>query len=218
MPQNHEDDLGNTNDQPNVEAASKDDWYKKPERPSIDFRPPQTLISKIAKVKKLPPTFDKLMSTPINFSAYFMNNLKIKNLTQEHLVGPDFNLLKWTCRSQVELEYNFKECYKAVIDRLDWTNLEGHEYPFDLSKPLPLIKVQGITHWGLKQQRFNGYASNRQSKHDVFSTKRIITVTHVKVMKWYDYGYLEEIVVQREDHQLYKFKEGDFPRLNLRDI
>ncbi|GKD57739.1 hypothetical protein Tco_1291126, partial [Tanacetum coccineum] len=37
-------------------------------------------------------------------------------------------------------------------------------------------------------------------------------------MKWYDYGYLEEIVVQREDQKLYKFKEGDFPRLNLRDI
>nr|GFC45908.1 hypothetical protein [Tanacetum cinerariifolium] len=37
-------------------------------------------------------------------------------------------------------------------------------------------------------------------------------------MKWYDYGYLEEIEVQREDQQLYKFREGDFPRLNLRDI
>ncbi|GJY63073.1 hypothetical protein Tco_0464533 [Tanacetum coccineum] len=37
-------------------------------------------------------------------------------------------------------------------------------------------------------------------------------------MKWYDYSYLEEIEVQREDQNLYKFKEGDFPRLNLRNI
>ncbi|GJY86037.1 hypothetical protein Tco_0500063 [Tanacetum coccineum] len=37
-------------------------------------------------------------------------------------------------------------------------------------------------------------------------------------MKWYDYGYLEEIEVRREDQQLYKFKEGDFPRLHLHDI
>ncbi|GJR95431.1 hypothetical protein Tco_0267605 [Tanacetum coccineum] len=37
-------------------------------------------------------------------------------------------------------------------------------------------------------------------------------------MRWYDYGYLEEIVVRRDDNVLYKFKEGDFPRLNLRDI
>ncbi|GKC31369.1 hypothetical protein Tco_1038663 [Tanacetum coccineum] len=37
-------------------------------------------------------------------------------------------------------------------------------------------------------------------------------------MKWYDYGYLEEIEVRREDQQLYKFKEGNFPRLHLHDI
>ncbi|GJW19863.1 hypothetical protein Tco_0027299 [Tanacetum coccineum] len=49
--------------------------------------------------------------------------------------------------------------------------------------------------------------------HDVFSRKIIIGVTHVKV-----YGYLEEIIVRREDQSLHKFKEGDFPRLNLHDI
>ncbi|GJZ53168.1 hypothetical protein Tco_0608053 [Tanacetum coccineum] len=36
-------------------------------------------------------------------------------------------------------------------------------------------------------------------------------------MKKYDYGYLEEIV-RREDQQLYKLVEGDFLRLNPRDI
>nr|GEV85807.1 hypothetical protein [Tanacetum cinerariifolium] len=46
-------DMGTTDDQPNVEATSKHDWFKKPERPptsnsdwnvgkSVDFRPPQT--------------------------------------------------------------------------------------------------------------------------------------------------------------------------------
>ncbi|GKC51608.1 hypothetical protein Tco_1074353 [Tanacetum coccineum] len=34
----------------------------------------------------------------------------------------------------------------------------------------------------------------------------------------YDYGYLEEIVVRREDDSIHKLKEGDFPNLNLRDI
>ncbi|GKD33976.1 hypothetical protein Tco_1249485 [Tanacetum coccineum] len=86
---------------------------------TIDFRPPQTWISKIAKVGNSPLTFDELMSTPIDFSAYVMNNLKIKNLTQEYLVGPAFNLLKGTCRSRVELVYHFAECYKAVTDQLD---------------------------------------------------------------------------------------------------
>ncbi|GKE15647.1 hypothetical protein Tco_1423224, partial [Tanacetum coccineum] len=125
------------------------------------------------------------------------------------------------------------------------TNPEGHEYPFDLSKPLPLIKDQGrqveptnyffnndleylkggslsikytTSTTKTKAAKFYGYVSNRKSKQDVFSTKRIIVVTHVKVVKKYDYGYLDEIIVRREDQQLYKFVEGDFPRLNLRDI
>ncbi|GJT08698.1 hypothetical protein Tco_0843160 [Tanacetum coccineum] len=53
MPQDQGGALGNTEDQPNVEEASKHDWFKKPERPptpnldwnagkQIDFRPPQT--------------------------------------------------------------------------------------------------------------------------------------------------------------------------------
>ncbi|GKD37234.1 hypothetical protein Tco_1257441, partial [Tanacetum coccineum] len=37
-------------------------------------------------------------------------------------------------------------------------------------------------------------------------------------MKKYDYGYLEEIEVRREDQKLYKFRKGDFPRLRLQDI
>ncbi|GJV56293.1 hypothetical protein Tco_1457298 [Tanacetum coccineum] len=51
MPQDQGDDFGNIEDQPNVEEASKHDWFKKPKRPStpdpdwntgkqIDFRPP----------------------------------------------------------------------------------------------------------------------------------------------------------------------------------
>ncbi|GJY94634.1 hypothetical protein Tco_0510995 [Tanacetum coccineum] len=181
MPLNQGEDLGNTEDQPNIEATSRNDWFKKPKRPLtpdsdwnttklIDFRPPQTWINKIAKAGKPPTTFDELMSTPIDFSTYVLNNLKIENLTQEYLVAYD-KYAMW-----------------------------------------------GITHWGAKRQSFYGYASNRKSKHDVFSTKRIITVTHVKVVKKYDYGYLDEIIVRRENQQLYKFIEGDFPRLNLHDI
>ncbi|GJX48045.1 hypothetical protein Tco_0273235 [Tanacetum coccineum] len=109
----------------------------------IDFKPSQTWISKIGKARKPPTTFDELMSTPIDFSAYVLHNQKIENLTQEHLVRPTFNLLKGACKSRVELEYHLEECYKAVTDKLDWINPEGHEYPFDLSKPLPLIEDQG---------------------------------------------------------------------------
>ncbi|GKA46155.1 hypothetical protein Tco_0738951 [Tanacetum coccineum] len=218
---------------------------------------PKSSGNKIVQEEKPPLSFDELISTHIDFSAYVMNHLKIDNLIQDHLVRPAFNLLKGTCRRK--------------------------KYSFDLSKPLPLIMERGrqvvpvdnfinndlgylrggssnrkyttsitktkaakydiqgikdmvpslwspvkvsydryvvweISHWGPKRQRFYGFVSNKVYKHDVYSTKRIIVVTKVKVMKWNNYGYLEEIEVRREDQQLYKFKEGDFPRLHLHDI
>ncbi|GKF49831.1 hypothetical protein Tco_0143082, partial [Tanacetum coccineum] len=56
------------------------------------------------------------------------------------MLGPAFRLLKGTRSSYAELEYDFEECYKALSEKLDWENPEGGDYPFDLSKPLPLIK------------------------------------------------------------------------------
>ncbi|GKG06043.1 hypothetical protein Tco_0326129 [Tanacetum coccineum] len=79
------------------------------------------------------------MSTPIHFSAYILNGLKIKNLTQEILLGPAFRLLKGTRTNFPKLEYDFEECYKALSEKLDLENLEGGDYPFDLTKPIPLI-------------------------------------------------------------------------------
>ncbi|GJT21733.1 hypothetical protein Tco_0891670 [Tanacetum coccineum] len=291
-PHDQEFVMGNTDDQPADKAVTKDDWWKKPEKPptpdcdwnkrqSIDFRPAQPWITKMAKDKEPPQLFDKFMNTPIDFSAFVLNRLKIENLTQETLVKQAFDLLKGTCMSFVKLEYHFEEVYKAVNDRLDWNNPEGDVYPFDLSKPLPLIQddkgrqailvdyfisnnllylkggsasrkyatsttktkaamydnIKGIedmvlnlwsptkvaydkhavwdfSHWGPKRKRYYGYACHFESSHDVFSTKRIIGVTHLDVDKRFDYGRLKEITIRREDQELYTFKEGDFPRLN----
>ncbi|GJR90266.1 hypothetical protein Tco_0214277 [Tanacetum coccineum] len=95
-----------------------------------------TLASSADKPSK---TFDELISTPIDFSAYIMNGLKITNLTQETLLAPTFKLLKGTRTNFAELEYDFEECYKALSEKLDWDNPEGGDYPCDLTKPLPLV-------------------------------------------------------------------------------
>ncbi|GKC81113.1 hypothetical protein Tco_1136830 [Tanacetum coccineum] len=76
----------------------------------------------------------------------------------------------------------------------------------------------GISHWRQQRKSFYAYARGMQSRGDVYSTKRILAVTHVKVMRKHGYGYLEEIVVRRADNVLYRFKEGDFPRLRINDI
>ncbi|GKC15051.1 hypothetical protein Tco_1011833 [Tanacetum coccineum] len=62
--------------------------------------------------------FNELMSTPIDFSGYILNGLKVKNLTQEILLGKSFRLLKGTRSNYAELEYDFEECYKALSKKL----------------------------------------------------------------------------------------------------
>ncbi|GJR36540.1 hypothetical protein Tco_1212224 [Tanacetum coccineum] len=235
-----------------------------------------------SSAKKLSKTYDDLISTPIDFSAFIMNGLKINNLTQETLLGLAFNLLKGTRSNYVELEYDFEECYKALSEKLDWVNLEGGDYPFDLTKPLPLVMngnrqvvpvdyffnndlkylqggistmtyttslmkkkdaqydlpgiedmvsniwvpvkvgykhaLWGISHWRDQRKTFYAYARGLQSRHDVYSTKRILVVTQVKVMKKHGYGYLEDVVVRRADSNLYRFKEANFPHLRINDI
>ncbi|GJV40771.1 hypothetical protein Tco_1419211 [Tanacetum coccineum] len=253
MPLNQGDDMGNTDEQPDVEAVTKDDWFKKPSRThtldpewntrkSIDDGPEQDCLNDLANTENPPLTFDDLMRTPIDFSAFSMNCLKISKLTKADLVRPVYNLLKGTCKSCVELECNMEECYRALSDQLYWNNPEGNHCPYDLNKPLPLhesregiedmvpklwspIKVAydkyaalGISHKRPKHQRFYGHMINKVSRHDVYSTMSILSVMSVTVDKWYGYGHLKEIVVRRVDTKLYKFMEGDFPRLHLNDI
>nr|GEU93517.1 hypothetical protein [Tanacetum cinerariifolium] len=74
----------------------------------------------------------------------------------------------------------------------------------------------GTYHWSPKHQKFYGYASNMETSKDVYSRHKIIVVT--SLMKYFSYSHLEEIIVQRQDDQLYKFREGDFKRLRRQDI
>ncbi|GJW43476.1 hypothetical protein Tco_0072275 [Tanacetum coccineum] len=76
----------------------------------------------------------------------------------------------------------------------------------------------GIKHWDPKLQQFFKAQLNRFSKHNVYSIQKILSVVSVKINKLHGYGHLEEIVVRKDDQQLYKFKEGDFVNLHLNNI
>ncbi|GJU36753.1 hypothetical protein Tco_1185107 [Tanacetum coccineum] len=172
-----------------------------------------------------------------------MNRLKIDKLTKARLVGPIYNLLKGTCQSSIELEYNMEECYKALSDQLDWKNPKKHRCPFDLSKPLPLkglpdaekkyttsitkrkaarYELVGIEDmipslWSVTKV---GYDKDAEQgiKHWGPMRQLFYSVVSVKVNKLHGYGHLEEIIVRRADRQLYTFKEGNFVDLHLNDI
>nr|GEW73404.1 DNA-directed DNA polymerase [Tanacetum cinerariifolium] len=54
---------------------------------------------------------------------------------------------------------------------------------------------------------------NQESALDVYSKRRIIAVTELKIVEWHNYKHLDWISVRRDDDKTYKFKEGDFKRL-----
>ncbi|GJS37607.1 hypothetical protein Tco_0535989 [Tanacetum coccineum] len=156
------------------------------------------------------------MDTPLDFSVFMMYRLKVDTITPELLAGPTFELMKGTCKSLVELEYFFEEVYKATTDQLDWNNLEGHQYPQDLRKLLPLISNSR----GRQVIPFDHFINNdlAESAHDVYYKRRIIAITKLQIVEWHGYKHLDRITVHRDDDKLYTFKEGDFKRLRVQDI
>nr|GEV55364.1 zinc finger, CCHC-type [Tanacetum cinerariifolium] len=191
--------------------------------------------------------FNELMDTPLDFSNFLINRLKVDTLTLELLVGPTYELMKGSCKSLIELEYHLEEVYKATTDQLDWVNPEGassRKYTTSITKtkaadygdikwiedlvprtmwieePIGYDKhaLWGVSHWGRKRQQFYDFAVNRESARNVYSKRRIIAVTKLKIIEWHNYKNLNWITVRRDDDKLYKFKEGDFKRLRIQDI
>nr|GEU28726.1 hypothetical protein [Tanacetum cinerariifolium] len=128
------------------------------------------------------------MDTPMDFSTFLMNRLKVDTLTPEPLAGLTYELMKGSCKSLVELKFFLKEVYKATIDQQDWVNPDGassRKYTTSISKTKATyyghIKwiedlvprtmwiqavgydkhaLWGISHWGCKHQQLYGFAVN----------------------------------------------------------
>ncbi|GJT30020.1 hypothetical protein Tco_0910295 [Tanacetum coccineum] len=150
--------------------------------------------------------------------------------------------------SNIELEYNFYECFNALTDKLDWNNPEGDHYPFDLSKPLPLQGHPGhltieadyffnndlkyLKTFNPKKTYTTSITKTKADRYEIVGIKDMTTTLWSTIKPLYDkdaekginvnklhgYGHLEEIVVKRADRQLYKLKKGDFVDLHLNDV
>ncbi|GJS78832.1 hypothetical protein Tco_0728713 [Tanacetum coccineum] len=186
-PKSKESKLKSLTRKPEQPSTPDPDWNK---RQQVDFRPSQTWISNLARAEKPPTSFDELMDTPIDFSAFVLNRLHITNLTQDLLVGPVFNLIKCTCKIRTELEYHFEECFKATTERLDWHNPEGNKYPFDLRKPLPLI----LNHRGRHVIPFDYFINNdlEYLKGGSLSRKYLSSITKIKAAT-YEVQWIEDM-------------------------
>ncbi|GJZ53163.1 hypothetical protein Tco_0608048 [Tanacetum coccineum] len=102
--------------EPKIAKTLNLDWFTQPLRPPtpdpkwnkrqvVLDQPEHPWFNQMVSAIKDPLTFNDLMVTPIEFSKYVLNRLKIANLTQDVLLGY----------------------------RLDWNIPKGDRYPFDLS-------------------------------------------------------------------------------------
>ncbi|GKB57012.1 hypothetical protein Tco_0913198 [Tanacetum coccineum] len=215
MPQDQTGNLGDNEDEPRDETASRRDWFKKPTPP----QEPTDLDWNVGKTTKEGPTqmwlmnlaasnptdkalkdFDELMSTPIDFSSFFGRIKYLQGVVSTRTYTTSTTKTKATQYDLPGIEDmvpNIWSPVKVAYDR---------------------YALWGISHWREQRKSFYAYAKGIQSKGALYSTKRIMAVTHVKVMRKHGYGYLKEIVVRRAHNVLYRFKEGDFPRLQINDI
>nr|GFD07211.1 hypothetical protein [Tanacetum cinerariifolium] len=87
-------------------------------------------------------------------------------------------------------DYGHIKSIEDLVPRAMWI-----QQPIDYNKHA----LWGVSHWRWKL--------NRESALDVYSKRRIIAVTELKIVDW--------ILVRRDDDKIYKFKEGDLKRLRL---
>ncbi|GJU85176.1 hypothetical protein Tco_1292722 [Tanacetum coccineum] len=182
-----------------------------------------------------PLTFNDLMTTPIDFSKYVLNRLKIDNLTQDLLLGPPLPLQGRPSHLTVAVDYFFnndleylktydsEKTYTTSITKTKaaryeivgigdmvptlWSTIK-HAYDKDAAK--------GIKHWGERRKLWYRSQMNKFSKHNVYSIQKILGVKSVSVKKLHEYGHLEEVVMKRADRQLYKFEEDVKEKVNGR--
>nr|GEX90631.1 hypothetical protein [Tanacetum cinerariifolium] len=133
-------------------------------------------------------SFNELMDTPLDFSNFIMNRLRVDTLTPKLLAGPTYDLMKGSCKSLIELEYHLEEVYKATTNQLDWVNPEGQQYPHNLLQPLPLI----LDNQGRRVIPFEHLINNdlEYLRGGASSHKYTTSVTKTKAA---DYGHIKWI-------------------------
>nr|GFC95241.1 hypothetical protein [Tanacetum cinerariifolium] len=77
---------------------------------------------------------------------------------------------------------------------IDFSNTTKVGYDKDAEK--------GIKHWGERRKLCYRSQTNKFSKHNVYSTQKILGVKSISVKKLHGYGHLEEIMVRRVDRQI----------------
>nr|GEV49452.1 hypothetical protein [Tanacetum cinerariifolium] len=192
---------------PRRPPSSDRDWNKTLPAAQGDA---QSWISDLARQTDARSSFNELLDTPIDFSNFIMNWLNVNTLTPEllagrrvipfdHFVNNDLEYLRGGASSRKYTtsvtktkaeDYGHIKWIEDLVPRAMWI-----QQLIDYNRHA----LWGVSHWGRKRQQFYRYAVNWESALDVYSKRRIIAVTELKIVEWYDYKHLDWISVRRDD-------------------
>nr|GEX16259.1 hypothetical protein [Tanacetum cinerariifolium] len=197
---------------------------KKPLTPDCDWNKTlpasqgstQTWISKLAKQVDSHSSFNELLDTPLDFSNFIMNRLRVDTLTPELLAGPTYELMKGSCRRVIpfahfinnDLEYlrggASSRKYTTSVTKTKAADYRYIKWIEDLVPRTMWIQesinydkhaLWGVSHWGQKRQQFYRFAVNREFALDVYSKRRIISPTDLKIVEWHTHKNLDWILL-----------------------
>ncbi|GJW17902.1 hypothetical protein Tco_0025338 [Tanacetum coccineum] len=211
-PAHQEFDTRFTKDQPVDETTQHPDWFQKPTKPPTpdhDWNktlpskhgPVQPWISTLARNEDPRESFNKLMDTPLDFSLFMMNRLKVDTLTPELLAGQTYELMKVIPFDHF-INNDLAYLSGGVSSRTDATSVTK-------TKATDYEHIKWIEYF---------IPNSMESARDVYSKHIILAVTKLKIVEWHNYKHLDWITVRRNDDKLHTFKEGDYNRLRLQDI
>ncbi|GJZ33087.1 hypothetical protein Tco_0578523, partial [Tanacetum coccineum] len=170
-------------------------------------------------------SFNELMNTPLDFSAFMLNWLKVDTPTLELLAGPTFELMKGSCKSlPLPLIPNSRGHRVIPFDHFinnDLAYLSGGVSSRTYATSVTKTKAADYGHikWieDLVPNTMWSQVLIVYDKHALWG----ISYWGRKCEQFYgfthNYKHLEWITVRRDDDKRYTFKEGDYNR-RLQDI
>nr|GEY99511.1 hypothetical protein [Tanacetum cinerariifolium] len=180
-------------DQPIVQSSQHPEWFSQPKKPPTLNRDwnktlpaaqgsTQSWISDLAKQANSHSSFNKLLDTPLDFSNFIMNRLRplpLIPVNRGHRVIPFVHFIN------NDLEY-----------------LRGGAFRRKCTTSVTKTKVADYKNIKWIEDLFYRFAVNWESALDVYSKRRIIAVTDLKIVEWHNYKHLDWISRRAEYLQL----------------
>nr|GEX19934.1 RNA-directed DNA polymerase, eukaryota, reverse transcriptase zinc-binding domain protein [Tanacetum cinerariifolium] len=157
VPPHQEFKTGVADDKHVAESSLHLEWFQKQAKPPTPdcawnktlpatHKSIQPWISDLAKQADSRTSFNELMDTHVDFSAYLMNRLKVDTLTPKLLAGPTYELMKGSCNSLTKAaDYGHIKGIKDLFNGFV-ANRESGRYVYSKRRIIAVTELQ-IVEW-----------------------------------------------------------------------